>query len=265
MIDLTKEDRKLLSYLAFHGQTIGNHIKTLQNASRASKRLESKNLIARTSDKYNPHPRPATMLTLTVEGLAHALIIFFMKDRALRILDRAALGELDVIVKHWNELLPDVFEKWHFFRRYNVERIAAERLVYAALSLVNSFESMSRAGHLWTPKRNTTNEEHMGDVFTKFFYDLIYDPTFSRVEPLAKWVLSQRKKKFDIRDSPFLLWVDVLKNHPDTRKKIDDNIRIARSDIDRLQLLSALLGHDAVDTDKLEKSLVNVFRMFYSN
>lgn len=264
MIDLTKEDRNLLSYLAVYGQTIGNHIRTLQNASRASKRLESKKLITRISNMYNPHPRPATMLSLTVEGIAHALITFFMKGRAVRLLDRDALEELNVIVKQWRELLPDVFEKWDFFRRYRVDRIAAERLIYAAFSLVNSFESMGRAGHLWTPKPNTTHEEHMEVVFTRFFYDLIYDPTFSRFAYLAKWVQSQRKKNLDVRDTPLLLWVDVLKNDSDTRKKIDDNIRIARSEIDRLQLLSALLGHDVVDIDKLEKSLVSAFREFYT-
>ena len=124
---------------------------------------------------------------------------------------------------------------------------------------------MSRAGHLWTPKPNTTHDENMVVVFTRFFYDLIYDPTFFRDAYLAKWLRSQRKKDFDIRDAPLLLWVDVLKKDPETKKKVEDNIRIAQAEIQRMQILSSLLGTDTIAVSELEKSLLLLWSVFYSS
>jgi hypothetical protein len=264
MIDLTNNDKKLLSYLAFHGPTIGNQIETMQNASRTSMKLEEEKLIKRAPDKYDLSPRPAMMLSLTVEGLARALLGFFMKDNAIRLVDRPTLDELNMIVKQWIDLIPEVFEKWTYFRNEGIDHIAAGRLVYAALSLADETESIGRAGILWTPKPNTTSEEHMKVVFTRFFYDVIYDPTFFRIAYLAKWIQSQREKNLDVRDAPLLLWVDVLKNDPDTKKRIDDNIMIAKGEIERFRVLSALLRQDKVDIAELEESFALAFRVFYS-
>ncbi len=266
MIILPKgTERELLLHLLFNGPKIGNKISEIQNASRTAKKLEKKGFVTRTAGIHDFSPQPAMRLSFTMEGLAIALLTFFMKDGAVRLLDRNTLDTLYNIVKLWNNHIPEVFGKWALFRRENVEHIAAGRLVYASFSVVDRTESMGRAGHLWSPvKRDITNEEHMVVVFTRFFYDLIYGPTFTRVAYLAKWIASLRKPDLDIRDSPLLRWVEILKSDTNTQKHVVDNIRISQAEIRRLEILSSLLGHDTADIGELEMSLVMLMRVFYS-
>ena len=264
MIDLTKLEKKLLSHLAFNGPTIANQIAEIQNTSRTAQKLMEKGLLTRTAGKHDFSPRPAFHLSFTVKGLAHALLGFLMKGRAAKLLDKNTLDNLYEIVMQWRGFIPEVFQKWDYFKREGIEYIAARRLIYAAFSVTDSSESMRRAGHLWTPKPNSDSEEHMKTVFTRFFFDMIYDPTFNRNADLAKWISSQKETDLDISDCPLLIWVEALKKNPDTRNHIEKNYEISQGEIGRLEILSSLLGQGKADLTKLEKSFLKLWNVFYA-
>ncbi|MHA1965191.1 MAG: hypothetical protein ACXACG_12035 [Candidatus Thorarchaeota archaeon] len=254
-------NRKALLYLLLRGPTIANRILEIQNASRTARRLEKKGLITRTPDKYDFSPQPVTQLSLTVSGLATALQSYLITESgALRLLDRKTLDVVYEIAARWHHLIPEVFGKWILFKDKNVEYIAAERLAYASYSITDPRkDSMILAGHLWSPRTPNINpEEHFKNVFTNFFYDLIYDPTFNRIAYLAEYVQSLRKPKPDFRDSPLIRWVHALKADTDTSKYVENNHRISQAEMKRFEILSSLLGDLSIDTSRLEENLVSV-------
>jgi hypothetical protein len=251
----------MLLHLLLDGPTIANRIQEIQNASRTARRLEKRGMITRTPDKYDFSPQPATLLSLTVFGLATALQNYLITDSgAVRLLDQTTLDIVNEIAARWKYLIPEVFEKWNLFRNNNVEYIAAIRLAYASYIVTDPRkESMSRAGHLWSPrKRNISPEEHLKNVFTNFFYDLIYDPTFNRIAYLAKWIRSLRNPELDVRDSPLILWVRALKTDAETSKYVNDNFRISEAEMKRFEILSSLLGDSAHDISELKEALASV-------
>jgi hypothetical protein len=232
----------------------------MRNASRTAKILEGKKFIKREADRYDFSPKPAMLLSLTAHGTAIALLLFFRKDSgATRLLDRKTLDIVEEIASRWVEILPKVFGKWSFFRSERIDHIAADRLVYASYSIADTMESVGRAGHLWTPKkRGIKHDEHIEAAFTRFFYDLIYDPTFNRVAYLAKWILSLKDTAVDTRDSPLITWVQSLKKDVETQKHVSDNFRIAQAEIKRLEILSSLIGKTSSNVALLEEALVSV-------